>query len=83
MDLKSFLIGMLLTACIFLSISSSQTSDNRSRYQLVPDEQVYGFANVIDTYTGAVIHIKMNKALKTEKEYITAQKIQQLLESKN
>lgn len=54
-DLKSLLIGILLTVCVFMAIGASQSSfpHHFGRYQLMPaDPEARTY--VIDTHTGRV-----------------------------
>jgi hypothetical protein len=52
-DLKSLLIGILLTICVFMVIGASQSSfpPNFGRYQLVANAHT---AYVIDGHTGRI-----------------------------
>ncbi len=74
-DLKSLLIGILLTICVFMVIGASQSSfpPNFGRYQLVAGDNV---AYVIDGQMGRVwkwwgrgefTEMKIDKKLSAEK----------------
>ncbi|TKG97248.1 hypothetical protein EYV94_02115 [Puteibacter caeruleilacunae] len=77
-DLKSFLIGVLATACVVLMISSTNSVPRGPRYQLENDP-ISGYAYVLDTYTGSVTYVKMNKALRAKGECVSARRIQEVM----
>lgn len=86
-DLKSFLIGLLVSVCLLLFVSSTQTNNNdKSRYQIVNAGQSSEFSYVLDTYTGSVVQVRFGlKSIKSEvgNAYITGKKIREMLEKED
>ena len=80
-DFKSFMIGLLFATCAVLFMGSNQAPHNSSRYQIANDGAMYGYATILDTHTGSVVHVKMNKAIRAKKEYISGNQIRKVLDS--
>ena len=57
-DMKSFLVGCLMAAILFLSVGASSTHNSyQPRYQLLSHDDNANFAFVFDTQTGAIVRI--------------------------
>ncbi|KAA3634443.1 MAG: hypothetical protein DWQ02_11385 [Bacteroidetes bacterium] len=86
-DFKSFVIGLLISFCFFLFISSAQTIQfSKARYEIVNAGQSSTYAYVLDTYTGAVVQISFGTKSVSSKfgeEYIPAEKIREMLEKEH
>jgi hypothetical protein len=82
-DLKSFLIGLLLAGSILLFVSSSQDSVSSSgRYQIVNITSSYltNTAFILDTHTGAVVKIYIDESISSKTDHIPATMIREAME---
>ena len=86
-DLKSFLIGLLVSICVILFVGSAQPKNNdKNRYQIVDAGATGVFSYVLDTYTGSVVQISFGtKSIDSGKgkAYITGKEIRQMLEKED
>ena len=60
-DIKTFLIGFLTCACMFLVMGQTKSENQAGRYQVWKSDSDYALGEIIDTQTGQLFEYEQKK----------------------